>query len=77
VRTTHHPEIARRPDGHWVVTCRECVGDRDSTVPIGINMPIRSRHLAEMLCANHAGRRSAGHVHRPGSSIGTGAKPSH
>jgi hypothetical protein len=54
----HHPVIAHRSDGRWMVTCPECAIDRNSTVPIGIGLPLGSHHLAELLCENHAGRRA-------------------
>jgi hypothetical protein len=61
---SHHPQISRRSDGRWVVSCRECQQDRGAAVPIGIGLPLRSEHVAEMLCENHLGgartRRNSG-----------------
>lgn len=52
----HHPQIARRNDGQWVVSCPECQRDRRTAVPIGIGLPLQSQHVAEMLRDNHLGR---------------------
>ena len=55
-RHVHHPEVARRNDGRWVVRCPECQGTAGAVVPVGIGMPLRSQHVAEMLRDNHRGR---------------------
>ena len=52
----HHPRISQRPDGAWMVECAQCRNDLDSTVPIGIGMPLRDRDTAERLRDNHAAR---------------------
>ncbi len=52
---SHHPQISRRNDGQWVVSCAECQRDRGAAVPIGIGMPLPSHHVAEMLRDNHLG----------------------
>jgi len=57
VRSPHHPRIIHRPDGPWVVECRECRDDRSSTVPIGIGLPLPDQVTAERLAENHAGHR--------------------
>jgi hypothetical protein len=51
----HHPKVARRPDGTWVVECAQCVADRTSDIPIGIGMPLLTKETAELLRENHAG----------------------
>ena len=56
---SHHPQISRRNDGRWVVSCPECQQDRGVAVPIGIGLPLRSQHVAEMLRENHLGPASA------------------
>jgi hypothetical protein len=54
---SHHPQISRRNDGQWVVSCPECQRDHGTAVPIGIGLPLESHHMAEMLRDNHLGRR--------------------
>jgi hypothetical protein len=55
MRTTHHvPTITEMSDGRWVVICPDCESDQDAVVPIGIGTPVNSRHMAELLRANHA-----------------------
>jgi hypothetical protein len=53
VRTAHTPRIIERPNGHWVVECRQCSEDRTSAVPIGIGMPLPDKLTAERLAQNH------------------------
>jgi hypothetical protein len=55
VRSPHHPRIVHRPDGPWVVECRQCRDDRSSSVPIGIGLPLADQLTAERLAENHAG----------------------
>ncbi len=57
---SHHPQIARRNDGQWVVNCPECQRDHGAAVPIGIGMPIQSQSIAEMLRDNHVGGQRSG-----------------
>jgi hypothetical protein len=57
VRSVHHPRIIHRPDGPWVVECRQCRDDRSSSVPIGIGLPLPDQVTAERLAENHAGPR--------------------
>jgi hypothetical protein len=54
VRSPHHPRIVHRPDGPWVVECRQCREDRSSSVPIGIGLPLADQVTAERLAENHA-----------------------
>lgn len=49
----HHPQISRWADGRWVVNCSECRRAKGAAVPIGIGLPVQSRHVAEMLRENH------------------------
>jgi hypothetical protein len=55
VRSAHQPSIVHRPDGPWVVECRQCRDDKSSSVPIGIGMPLPDRVTAQRLAENHAG----------------------
>jgi hypothetical protein len=55
VRNPHQPRIIHRPDGFWVVECRQCRDDKTSSVPIGIGMPLPDRMTAQRLAENHAG----------------------
>jgi hypothetical protein len=55
VRTPHQPRIVHRPDGPWIVECRQCREDKSSSVPIGIGMPLPDRMTAERLAENHSG----------------------
>ena len=55
VRSPHHPRIVHRPDGPWVVECRQCREDGSSSVPIGIGLPLADQLTAERLAENHAG----------------------
>jgi hypothetical protein len=41
-------------DGRWVVACQECRRDRRSAIPIGIDMPMQSLEMAELMRDNHA-----------------------
>jgi hypothetical protein len=53
----HNPKIAQRTDHTWVVECPQCRRDLNSTLPIGIGMPLRDRETAERLRENHAARQ--------------------
>jgi hypothetical protein len=53
---SHHPQVSRRVDGQWVVTCAECQRAKGAAVPIGIGLPVQSHLVAEMLRDNHQGR---------------------
>jgi len=57
VRSPHHPVVTARADGRWVVTCPECQSGREGTTPVGIGVPLRSRHVADLVRENHTGRR--------------------
>jgi hypothetical protein len=56
VRTCHQPVIGRIEDGRWVVTCQDCHRDRESSPPIGIDLPVTSLMAAQLMRDNHAGR---------------------
>jgi hypothetical protein len=61
----HHPVVNQRAHDSWIVSCPECQGDNHHTPPVGINLPVSSKAVAEMLATNHAGpkgldRRLAG-----------------
>jgi hypothetical protein len=57
VREPHVPRVVQRPNGPWVVECRQCVEDRSSSVPIGIGIPLPDKVTAERLAENHRGPR--------------------
>jgi hypothetical protein len=50
----HHPTIRRRADRKWVVVCPDCEKEQEGETPVGINVPVDSREVAEMLWENHA-----------------------
>ena len=54
MRSPHQPRIIHRPDGPWVVECKQCRDDTSSSVPIGIGMPLPDQVTAERLAENHA-----------------------
>ena len=54
VQSPHHPVVGRTSDGRWVVACAECRRDRRSAIPIGIDMPMQSLEMAELMRDNHA-----------------------
>ena len=55
VRVAHYPRIIHRPDGPWVVECRQCRDDRSASIPIGIGLPLPDQITAERLVENHVG----------------------
>jgi hypothetical protein len=57
VRKPHVPGIVQRPNGGWVVECRQCTEDRSSSMPIGIGIPLPDKVTAERLAENHRGPR--------------------
>ena len=59
VQSSHHPVVGRTSDGRWVVACQECRHDRRSAIPIGIEMPMQSLEMAELMRDNHARPRIA------------------
>ena len=56
LRKVHQPKLVQRADRRWVVVCADCERDRES-MPVGINSPIRSREVAELIWQNHCERR--------------------
>ena len=56
VMQNHNPTIVERPDGSWVLECRQCRSDRASAMPIGIGIPLRDRETVERLRENHSPR---------------------
>jgi len=50
----HHPVVRQRAPDSWIVSCPECEQDNQQTPPVGINLPVSSRAVAEMLATNHA-----------------------
>jgi hypothetical protein len=58
VRKMHHPTIAQRSDGRWVVVCEDCKRGGDPVAPPGINSPVESYEAAERMWASHCERRS-------------------
>lgn len=57
MRKVHHPKIVQRCDGCWMVVCDDCARDRQSSTPVGINIPVESREMAQLLWENHCERR--------------------
>jgi hypothetical protein len=57
VRKPHVPRIVQRPNGGWIVECRQCSEDRSSSMPIGIGIPLPDKVTAERLAENHRGPR--------------------
>jgi len=57
MRKVHHPKIVQRSDRRWIVVCEDCERDRESTTPIGINSPVESFEVAELMWGNHCERR--------------------
>jgi hypothetical protein len=53
----HHPIVAEHSDGRWVVKCAECRRG-NASVPIGIDTPVSTVYMAELLRDNHAGTRA-------------------
>jgi hypothetical protein len=53
----HHPVVRQRAHDSWVVGCPECQRDKQQTPPVGINLSVSSREVAEMMAKNHAGPR--------------------
>jgi hypothetical protein len=47
----------QRSDSRWVVVCDDCERDRDTATPIGINTPVDSREMAQLMRENHCERR--------------------
>ena len=57
MRKVHHPKIVQRSDRRWMVVCEDCERDLESARPVGINAPVESREMAELLWVNHCERR--------------------
>ena len=57
LRKVHRPTIVQRVDGRWLVACADCDRDTESPAPVGINSPLKSRQVAEMIFENHCERR--------------------
>jgi hypothetical protein len=56
MQSPHYPQVAKRNDGSWVLNCRECQRDTyNSSVPIGIGIPLESEDTARRLQENHVG----------------------
>ena len=60
VRKVHHPKIVQRSDRRWMVVCDDCGQDGESATPIGINTPVESRDVVQLLWENHCERRRPG-----------------
>ena len=57
MRKVHHPKLVQRADRQWLVLCDDCDKDPESATPIGINTPVGSREVAQLLYENHMERR--------------------
>ena len=64
LRKVHHPKIVQRSDGRWMVVCEDCPRAGEAATPVGINTPVESREMAEMLWENHCERRRVPPVRR-------------
>jgi len=53
----HYPLVRRSTPEWWIVICPECQRDKQQTPPVGINVPVSTRAIAEMLATGHARRR--------------------
>ena len=51
----HHPVVRQRTHDSWIVACPDCQRDKNQAPPVGINLPVSSLAIAEMLATNHAG----------------------
>jgi hypothetical protein len=60
VRKVHHPRIVQRSDRRWMVVCDDCGRDAESATPIGINTPVESRDVVQLLWENHCERGRPG-----------------
>ncbi len=56
MRNAHNPIVVQRSDGRWELHCPECMEIAGTTVPIGIDLPVESEEVAELLRENHIGR---------------------
>ena len=56
MRNRHNPVVVRRNDGRWELHCPDCTAALGATVPIGIDLPLESKDVAELLRENHIGR---------------------
>lgn len=54
LQSPHHPVVGETSDGRWVVACPDCRRDRRSAIPIGIEMPMQSLEMAELMRDNHS-----------------------
>ena len=68
MRKVHHPKIVQRSDRRWMVVCDDCGQDGESATPIGINTPVESREVVQLLWENHCERRRPGAAAAPDSS---------
>ena len=57
MRKVHHPKIVQRSDRRWLVACEDCERDHESPTPVGINTPVESREVAQLMYENHRERR--------------------
>ena len=55
MRNRHNPIVVQRADGRWELHCPDCVEAVGTTVPIGIDLPLESEEVAELLRENHIG----------------------
>jgi hypothetical protein len=57
MRKVHHPKIVQRADRRWLVVCDDCERDDSSSTPVGINTPVESFEVAQLMWENHCERR--------------------
>ena len=56
MQDAHNPVVVQRADGRWELHCPDCEAVVGTTVPIGIDLPVESKDVAELLRENHVGR---------------------
>jgi len=52
----HQPQLVRHRDGRYAVRCEGCERGNDTSVPIGIGVPITNQFEAEAILRNYGGR---------------------
>jgi hypothetical protein len=56
VRKVHHPTIAQRSDGQWIVVCEDCKRGGQPGTPLAINSPLESYEAAAKVWESHCER---------------------
>lgn len=53
MKNAHRPVIIQRPDGRWELHCPDCTESHETTVLIGLDLPVESKEVADLLLENH------------------------